>query len=103
MLPKVTYKLCQYNVLNVFQYKIRVFLGLNLKNQIWHSNMTFRTLWPYKPSTLNSTYNEVIFNKKSAIMKENVCTKYTTYTYKYVALNEKLPITKQNLHIFFLL
>ena len=48
--------------------------------------------------TLNSTYNEVAFDEK---LKENVCTKYTTNTYKYVALNEKLPITKQNLSIFF--
>ena len=54
-------------------------------------------------STLNSAYNEVTFNEKLAITKENVCTKYTTYTYKYIALNQKLPIMKQNLHIFFLL
>ena len=53
--------------------------------------------------TLNSTYNKVTFNVKLAIMMENVCTKYTTYTYKYIALNQKPPITKQNLHIFFLL
>ena len=53
--------------------------------------------------TLNSTYNEVIFNEKLAIMKENLHTKYTPFTYKYVALNEKLPITKENLHIFFII
>ena len=52
-------------------------------------------------STLNSTCNEVAFNEKSAITKENLCTKYFPLTYKYVILNEKLPITKQNLHIFF--
>ena len=51
--------------------------------------------------TLNSAYNKVTFNEKWPVTKENVCTKYTTYTYKYIALNEKLPITKQNLHIFF--
>ena len=50
--------------------------------------------------TLNSAYNEVTFNKKSAITKENIHTKYTPFTYKYVTLNEKPPITKQNLHIF---
>ena len=44
--------------------------------------------------TLNSAYNKVAFSKKLAIMKENVCTKYTTYTYKYVTLNEKPPIKK---------
>ena len=52
-------------------------------------------------STLNSAYNEVTFNEKSAITKENLCTKYTPFTYKYIILNEKLPITKQNLCIFF--
>ena len=53
--------------------------------------------------TLNSTYYEVTFNEKLAITKENVCTKYTTYTYKYVTINEKPPIMKQNLCILFLL
>ena len=52
-------------------------------------------------ATLNSAYNEVAFNEKSAITKENLCTKYTPFTYKYITLNEKLPITKQNLCIFF--
>ena len=41
--------------------------------------------------TLNSTYNEVTFNKKSAIMKENIHTKYTPFTYKYIALNKMPP------------
>ena len=50
---------------------------------------------------LNSAYNEVAFNEKSAIMKENLCTKYMPFTYKYIALNKKPPIMKQNLHIFF--
>ena len=45
--------------------------------------------------TLNS------FNENSAITKENLCTKYFPFTYKYVALNEKPPITKENLRIFF--
>ena len=54
-------------------------------------------------TTLNSTYNKVTFNEKSAITKENLHTKYTPFTYKYVTLNEKPPITKQNLCIFFLL
>ena len=52
--------------------------------------------------TCNSAYNEVAFNKKLSIMKENIHTKYTSFTYKYVTLNEKLPIMKQNLCIFFL-
>ena len=52
-------------------------------------------------NTLNSAYNKVAFNKKSAITKENLCTKYTPFTYKYITLNEKPPIMKQNLHIFF--
>ena len=52
-------------------------------------------------STLNSAYNEVTFNKKSPITKENLCTKYTPFSYKYVVLNEKPPKTKQNLRIFF--
>ena len=51
--------------------------------------------------TLNSAYNEVAFNEKSAITKENPRTKYTLFTYNDVALNEKPPITKQNLCIFF--
>ena len=51
-------------------------------------------------NTLNSSYNKVAFNEKLAITKENLCTKYTSFTYKYIAFNEKLPITKQNLHIF---
>ena len=53
--------------------------------------------------TLNSAYNEVAFNEKSAITKENLCTKYTPFTYNDVAFNEKPPITKQNLRVFFLL
>ena len=51
--------------------------------------------------TLNSAYNEVTFNEKLPITKENLHTKYTSFTYKYIALNEKLPIMKQNLCIFF--
>ena len=34
-------------------------------------------------------------------MKENLHTKYTPFTCNDVALNKKLPITKQNLCIFF--
>ena len=50
--------------------------------------------------TLNSAYNKVTFNTKLAIIKENLCTKYTPFTYKHTTLNEKPPIMKQNLHIF---
>ena len=57
--------------------------------------------WKPTVCTLNSAYNEVAFNEKSAIMKENLHTKYTPFTYNDVALNEKLPIMKQNLCIFF--
>ena len=52
-------------------------------------------------STLNSIYNKVTFNEKSAIMKENLCTKYFQFTYNDIALNKKPPIKKENLHIFF--
>ena len=41
------------------------------------------------PFTLNSAYNEVTFNEKSAITKENLHTKYTPFTYNDVALNER--------------
>ena len=51
--------------------------------------------------TLNSAYNEVAFNEKSPITKENLCTKLTPFTYKYITLNEKLSIMEQNLCIFF--
>ena len=53
--------------------------------------------------TLNSAYNKVAFNEKLAIMKENLCTKYTPFTHKHIALNKKPPLMKQNLCIFFLL
>ena len=49
--------------------------------------------------TLNSIYNEVM--EKSAITKENLCTKYFPFIYNNIALNEKPPIMKENLHIFF--
>ena len=52
-------------------------------------------------STLTSTYNEVTFNEKLAIMKENLHTKYFPLTYNDVTLNEKPPIMKENLCIFF--
>ena len=55
----------------------------------------------HEPHTLNSTYKEVTFNEKSAIMKENLCIKYFPFTYNDVALNEKPPIMKENLCIFF--
>ena len=58
-------------------------------------------IYLFKVSTLNSAYNKVAFNEKSAITKENLCTKYMPFTYKYITLNEKPPIMKQNLHIFF--
>ena len=53
--------------------------------------------------TLNSAYNKVAFNEKLAITKENLDSKYTSFTYNDITLNEKPPITKQNLCIFFLL
>ena len=52
-------------------------------------------------NTLDSAYNKVTFNENLPITKENLSTKYTTFTYKYITLNEKPPIMKQNLHIFF--
>ena len=53
------------------------------------------------PHTLNSAYKEVAFNEKSTIMKENLHTKYTPFTYNDIALVKKLSKMKQNLHIFF--
>ena len=51
--------------------------------------------------TLNSIYNKVAFNKELAITKESLYTKYFPFTYKYISLNEKLPIMKENSpHIF---
>ena len=52
-------------------------------------------------NTLNSAYNEVAFNKKLAITKENLHTKYTPFTYNDITLNEKPHITKQILCISF--
>ena len=52
-------------------------------------------------SALNSAYNEVTFNEKLAITKENLCTKYFPFTDNNVILNEKPPIMKENLHILF--
>ena len=51
--------------------------------------------------TLNSACNEVTFNEKLAITKDNFHAKYTPFTYNDITLNKKPPITKQNLHIFF--
>ena len=48
-------------------------------------------------NTLNSAYNEVTFNKKSAITKENLHTKHFPFTYNDVTLNKKPPIMKENL------
>ena len=63
--------------------------------------MYVKTICTQLLATLNSVYNEVAFNEKSAITKENLYTKYFPFTYKYIALNEKPPITKENLHMFF--
>ena len=52
-------------------------------------------------NTLNSAYNKVAFNEKSAITKENLHTKYTSFTYNDITLIEKPPIMKQNLCLFF--
>ena len=52
-------------------------------------------------STLNSVYNVVAFNKKLAITKENLHTKYTPFIYNDITLNKKPPIMKQNLCIVF--
>ena len=54
-----------------------------------------------KEGTLNSVYNEVAFNEKSAITKENLCTKYFPFTYNDVTLKEKLPVMKENFCILF--
>ena len=55
------------------------------------------------PYTLNSAYNKVTFNEKSAIMKENLLTKYTPFTFNEVALNKKNAYNEaKSPHIFFL-
>ena len=43
------------------------------------------------PVTLNSVYNEVAFTEKSAITKENLCTKYLPLAYNTLncTYNEK--------------
>ena len=55
----------------------------------------------WKCSTLNAAYNKVAFNEKSAIVKENLHTKYFPFTYNYISLKEKSPIMKGNLCIYF--
>ena len=65
----------------------KISADLNANNSVWDA--------------LNSAYNEVAFNEKLAITKESLHTKYTPFTYKYIALNEKPPIMKQNPCIFF--
>ena len=61
--------------------------------QIWPKYLTL--------AAFNSACNEVPFNKKAAIMKENLRTKYFPITYNDITLNKKLPTTKENLCIFF--
>ena len=41
-------------------------------------------------------------HEQLAIMKENLCTKYFPFTYNDLVLNEKPPIMKENLRIFFI-
>ena len=53
-----------------------------------------------KQCTLNSAYNKVTFNKKSAITKENLHTKYTPFTIM-TSPSMKSWLMKQNLCIFF--
>ena len=72
-----------------------------INRRCWHLVLDCCVVQALQSNTLNSAYNEVAFNEKSAITKENLCTKYTPFTYKYIILNKKLPITKQNLCIIF--
>ena len=51
--------------------------------------------------TLNSAYNEVAFNEKSAITKENLCTKYFHSPIMTLPLTKSHLLMKENLHIFF--
>ena len=40
------YKLCQANVLSVFDTKLEYFCVLNLRIKYGFQTLTFRTLWP---------------------------------------------------------
>ena len=51
---------------------------------------------------LNSAYTKSPLTKNMAITRKTLCTKYTRFTYNDITLNEKPPIRKQNLSIFFL-
>ena len=83
--------------------------SLRMSMQLWQqsgaqdlsSHVQVHMQGTWDNNTLNSFYNEVVFNEKLAITKENLHTKYTPFTYNDVALNEKPPIMKENLCIFF--
>ena len=69
-------------------YKLNLWWFLGLFNPYINSRL-FKVL--HKTENLlifNSTYNEVAFNEKLAITKENLCTKYFPFTYNDVALSE---------------
>ena len=78
---------------------IEIFL-FDQNPEIYHEN-SVGILIGLSSCTLNFTCNEVAFNEKSAIKKENLRTKYFPFTYNDVILNEKPPIMKENLCIFF--
>ena len=51
--------------------------------------------------TLNSAYHEDTFHEKLPKMKENLYTKYTAFTYKYITLWKAVYNETKSLHIFF--
>ena len=61
------------------------------------------TLSLYAAYEVPAIHIEVAFNKKLAIMKENLHTEYILFIYSDVTLNKKPPIMNQNLCIFFFL
>ena len=91
---------------NIFHKPDEAMLLFMVKACLWLEIFLFyrtfeNSIYLISANTLNSACQKVAFNKKSAITKENLHTKYTPFTYNDITLNEKPPIMKQNLHIVF--
>ena len=84
-------------------WTISKYIGMNEKEKISTKGGILKDHRCEGTNTLKSVYDEVAFNDKSAITKENLCTKYFPFTYKYITLNKKLPIIKENLCFFFVI
>ena len=91
--------MCVYNMMYIEMF-VRKFEGqwtLEYRPQRQNNACTVtRSL-----NTLNSAYNEVAFNEKSVITKENLRTKYFPFTYNDVALKRKATYNEgKSQHIF---